>query len=144
MWLSWNDLISSEDVRAKSNVENINRSSRDSDDQQEPAIDHNLKADEEQPRGLIERNVSHSGALLERYAKEAQKLGHVAPGAFLGRFFDKWKQSAFSEALSRLEELSLIQEFELREDGFYHASFHSLIRDWIRIRTSKIAGRCRK
>jgi hypothetical protein len=137
-------LISSKDVRAKSKVESTPRSSKDSDDQQNSVIDQDPKIDEIRPRISTGQTVPYSGALLERYAKEAENLGHVKTGAFLGRFIDKWKQSSFSEALSRLEELSLIEDFELREDGFYHASFHPLIRDWIRIRTDKIAGHCRK
>jgi tetratricopeptide (TPR) repeat protein len=92
----------------------------------------------------INPRVLYTKALLHQYAKESDHLSNIYPGAFLQRLIGQWDQSVFLDALSILEQLSLIQDFSLKEDGFYHSSLHPLVRDWIRIRTAGIIGRCKK
>ncbi len=41
----------------------------------------------------------------------------------------------FEDALMRLRDSSLLQAFAQRLDGFYHASLHPLVKDWIHLRT---------
>jgi tetratricopeptide (TPR) repeat protein len=57
--------------------------------------------------------------------------------SFLTTHKDNWDSDSFCDVLATLFQLSLIQTFEKRADGFYHLSLHPLVRDWIRLRTEK-------
>ena len=57
--------------------------------------------------------------------------------AFISSETDQWDSDVFGEVLIRLSESSLLQAFARGLDGFYHASLHPLIKDWIRLRTDK-------
>ena len=71
-------------------------------------------------------------------------------GSFLTTHKGNWDSDSFCDVLATLFQLSLIQTFDKRADGFYHLSLHPLVRDWIRLRTKKsfcqehssIAARC--
>ena len=52
----------------------------------------------------------------------------------------QWDTDSFAEALITLRDLSLLQGFAQEPDGFYHSSLHPLIRDWIRLRASRLIG----
>ena len=50
---------------------------------------------------------------------------------------DQWDSDFFGDVLIRLSDSSLLQAFARGLDGFYHASLHPLIKDWIRLRTDR-------
>ena len=60
--------------------------------------------------------------------------------AFTNRTTGGWNSDAFAETLVTLRDLSLLQGFFREPNGFYHLSLHPLIKDWIRLRTSKLVG----
>ncbi len=47
----------------------------------------------------------------------------------------QWDSDFFEDVLIRLRDSSLLQAFARGLDGFCHSSLHSLIKDWIRLRT---------
>ena len=49
----------------------------------------------------------------------------------------KWDSDLFEDVLISLSDSSLLQAFARGLDGFFHASLHPLIKDWIRLRTDK-------
>lgn len=49
----------------------------------------------------------------------------------------QWDSDSFVRILDDLTQTSLVQAWTRGEDGFCHFSLHPLVRDWIRIRTSK-------
>ena len=56
---------------------------------------------------------------------------------FISSETDQWDSDFFGDVLIRLSDSSLLQAFARGLDGFYHASLHPLIKDWIRLRTDK-------
>jgi tetratricopeptide (TPR) repeat protein len=58
-------------------------------------------------------------------------------GSFLTTHKGNWDSDSFCDVLATLFQLSLIQTFDKRADGFYHLSLHPLVKDWIRLRTKK-------
>ena len=60
--------------------------------------------------------------------------------AFVSSETDQWDSDFFGDVLLRLSDSSLLQAFARGLDGFYHASLHPLIKDWIRLRTDKSAS----
>ena len=61
--------------------------------------------------------------------------------AFLSTDGDQWDSDLFGDVLIRLTDSSLLQTFERGLDGFYHASLHPLIKDWIRLRIDQSMSR---
>lgn len=57
--------------------------------------------------------------------------------AFTNGATGEWDSDAFAEVSIILRDLSLLQGFGQEPNGFYHLSLHPLIKDWIRLRTSK-------
>ncbi len=57
--------------------------------------------------------------------------------AFISSETDQWDSDFFGDVLMHLSDSSLLQAFARGLDGFYHASLHPLIKDWIRLRTDK-------
>ena len=57
--------------------------------------------------------------------------------SFISSETDQWDSDSFEDVLIRLSDSSLLQAFARGLDGFYHASLHPLIKDWIRLRTDK-------
>ena len=57
--------------------------------------------------------------------------------AFISSETGQWDSDVFGDVLIRLSDSSLLQAFSQGQDGFYHASLHPLIKDWIRLRTDK-------
>ncbi len=49
----------------------------------------------------------------------------------------QWDSDLFVDVLTRLRDSSLLQAFVQGSDGFYHASLHPVVKDWIRLRTDK-------
>jgi tetratricopeptide (TPR) repeat protein len=60
-----------------------------------------------------------------------------SPGAFLAAHLGAWNTGTFSELLAEFSDLFLVQGYYRGNDGFYHASLHPLVKDWIVLRTSK-------
>ncbi len=60
--------------------------------------------------------------------------------AFISSHTNQWDSDIFVDVLIRLRDSSLLQTFAQGLDGFYHASLHPLIKDWIRLRTEKSAS----
>ena len=58
--------------------------------------------------------------------------------AFISNKTDQWDSDVFVDVLMHLSDSSLLQAFARGLDGFYHASLHPLIKDWIRLRTDKL------
>lgn len=58
----------------------------------------------------------------------------TAPGSFLAEHLGHWNSEMYVEMLDEFCDLSLIQKYYRREDGFYQALMHSLIKDWIVLR----------
>ncbi len=52
----------------------------------------------------------------------------------------QWDSDFFQDVLIRLRDSSLLQAFTRERDGFYHASLHPLVKDWIRLRTDRSIG----
>ena len=50
-----------------------------------------------------------------------------------------WQGDVFEDALILLRDSSLLQSFSRSENGECHASMHPLIKDWIRLRSGKLA-----
>lgn len=50
---------------------------------------------------------------------------------------NQWDSDSFVRILDDLTQTSLVQAWTRGEDGFCHFSLHSLVRDWIRLRTSE-------
>ena len=57
--------------------------------------------------------------------------------SFISSETNQWDSDFFGDVLIRLSDSSLLQAFARGLDGFYHASLHPLIKDWIRLRTDK-------
>ena len=53
----------------------------------------------------------------------------------------QWNSDLFEDSLLRLRDSSLLQAFARRLDGFYHASLHPLVKDWIHLRTDYSTSR---
>ena len=88
-------------------------------------------------KDISEQLLAEFGA-YEKEASESAKLltwinGFTSPSG-------QWDTDSFAEALITLRDLSLLQGFAQEPDGFYHSSLHPLIKDWIRLRTSKLIG----
>ena len=49
----------------------------------------------------------------------------------------QWDSDLFEDVLIRLRDSSLLQAYAQEQDGFYHASLHPLVKDWIRLRTDR-------
>ncbi len=49
----------------------------------------------------------------------------------------QWNSDLFGDVLIRLRDSSLLQPFARGLDGYYHASLHPLVKDWILLRTDK-------
>lgn len=49
----------------------------------------------------------------------------------------QWDSDVFEGVLIRLRDLSLLQAYAREPDGFYHASLHPLVKDWIQLRTDR-------
>ena len=49
----------------------------------------------------------------------------------------QWNNDLFEDGLLRLRDSSLLQAFARGVDGYYHASLHPLVKDWILLRTDK-------
>ncbi len=49
----------------------------------------------------------------------------------------QWNSDLFGDVLIRLRDSSLLQPFARGLDGFYHASLHPLVKDWIRLRIDR-------
>ena len=77
--------------------------------------------------------------VIENQAPESTKL-LLWLNAFTKGISCQWDSDSFAEILITLRDLSLLQGFSQEPDGFYHSSLHPLIRDWIRLRTSKLIG----
>ena len=60
--------------------------------------------------------------------------------AFTSGTSGQWDSDSFAEVLITLRNLSLLQGFAPEPDGFYHASLHPLIKDWIQLRTGARVG----
>jgi tetratricopeptide (TPR) repeat protein len=60
-----------------------------------------------------------------------------SPGAFLAAHLGAWNTGTFGELLAEFSSLFLIQSYYRGDDGFYHASLHPLVKDWVVLRTSK-------
>ena len=58
--------------------------------------------------------------------------------AFISSETDQWDSDVFGDVLTRLSDSSLLQAFARGQGGFYHASLHPLIKDWIQLRTDKL------
>ena len=52
----------------------------------------------------------------------------------------EWSSDSFVDVLITLRDLSLLQGFAQEPNGYYRLSLHPLIKDWIQLRTSKLAG----
>ncbi len=49
----------------------------------------------------------------------------------------QWDSDLFEDVLIRSRDSSLLQAYAQEQDGFYHASLHPLVKDWIRLRTDR-------
>jgi hypothetical protein len=58
----------------------------------------------------------------------------ASAGCFLGRSLKSWDSSVYCSILEELYDLSLIEDYQLGDDGVYTVSFHPLVREWIRLR----------
>ena len=81
-------------------------------------------------KGPVTVDASHPQVYNE------QRIAQGA-GTFLTPHEGNWDSDSFCDVLATLFQLSLIQTFDKRTDGFYHLSLHPLVRDWIRLRTRK-------
>ena len=80
-----------------------------------------------------------SEKLFKEYCMNIDSSEKVS--TILNPFFDKlqgdWDSDSFIDDLCDLRDLSLLQGFTREADGFLHFSLHSLVKDWIRLRTSR-------
>jgi tetratricopeptide (TPR) repeat protein len=53
---------------------------------------------------------------------------------------EHWDRDGFADVIGSLRQLSLIQSFEISEDGYYHVSLHPLVKEWIKLRISMEAA----
>ena len=86
-------------------------------------------------KDISEQLLAEFGA-YEEEASESTKLLTWING-FINAS-GQWDTDSFAEVLITLRDLSLLQGFAQEPDGFYHSSLHPLIKDWIRLRTSKL------
>jgi tetratricopeptide (TPR) repeat protein len=107
------------------------------------------------PSDILSKNVSSTdiGSNSLAYARGPVAVDEIAghpqsyierrlaqgTGSFLTTHKGNWDSDFFCDILVTLVQLSLVQTFEKRADGFYHLSLHPLVRDWIRLRTKKSA-----
>ena len=88
-------------------------------------------------KDISEQLLADFGAYEKKESKSARLL------TWLNGFTNasgQWDTDSIAEVLITLRDLSLLQGFAQESDGFYHSSLHPLIKDWIRLRTSKLIG----
>ena len=88
-------------------------------------------------KDISEQILAEFGAINEEASESAKLL------TWLSGFTNasgQWDTDSFAEVLITLRDLSLLQGFAQEPDGFYHSSLHPLVKDWIRLRTSKSIG----
>ena len=82
-------------------------------------------------KDISEQLFAGFGTNQEQISKSAKILIWVNASSSLE---GQWNSDLFEDVLIRLRDSSLLQAFARGLDGFYHASLHPLVKDWIRMR----------
>ena len=89
-------------------------------------------------KNISEELFAEFKANEETHPKSAGLL--IWLNAFANGATGEWDSDAFAEKLVTLRDLSLLRVFSQGANGFYNLSLHPLLKDWIRLRTSKLVG----